>query len=144
MKRIVVINGPNLNLLGRREPEKYGKESLADIETRLTDLAETRGATITFFQSNVEGELVTAIQEAAGADGIILNAAAYTHTSVAIRDAVAAVATPTVEVHMTNVDAREEFRRLSMIAPVCRGTISGFGWESYRLALESFWLAPSP
>ena len=138
MKNIVVINGPNLNTLGKREPDKYGSRSLEEINSWLAEAARERGAELKFFQSNVEGELVTAIQEAEGADGIILNAAAYTHTSVALRDAVAAVSAPVVEVHLTNVDAREEFRRKSLISPVCVGSISGFGSLSYLLALESF------
>jgi 3-dehydroquinate dehydratase-2 len=141
MKQIAVINGPNLNLLGKREPEKYGSESLEDINRWLTSCAAKEDVHLRFFQSNVEGELVTAIQEAAGFDGIILNAAAYTHTSVAIRDAVAAVDAPAVEVHLTNVDSREDFRRTSLVAPVCRGTIAGFGKHSYLLALNSFFYA---
>ena len=142
MKRIAIINGPNLNLLGRREPEKYGRESLEDIQGWLREQVPEEAVFLRFFQSNVEGELVTAIQEAADFDGIILNAAAYTHTSVAIRDAVAAVKAPAVEVHLTNVDSREDFRRTSLVAPVCRGTISGFGKYSYLLALHSFFYEP--
>ncbi len=111
-------------------------ETLADIETKIRALADVLGCSVTFFQSNVEGELVTAIQEAGSADGIILNAAAYTHTSVAIRDAVRAVAAPVAEVHLSNVTWREEFRHTSLIAPVCRGLIAGFGGDSYLLALR--------
>ncbi|MDR2088274.1 MAG: type II 3-dehydroquinate dehydratase [Clostridiales Family XIII bacterium] len=135
MKRIAVINGPNMNLLGGREPDKYGAMSLAALNGRLAEMAAARGARCEFFASNSEGELVTAIQNAADADGIILNAAAYTHYSIAIRDAIAAVAAPVVEVHMTNVAAREDFRHSSVIAPVCRGSIAGFGAQSYALAL---------
>lgn len=135
MKTIMVINGPNLNLLGTREPDTYGTATLADIETMLQREAEKLGAACQFCQSNVEGELVTALQNARDCDGVILNAAAYTHTSVALRDAIAAIAAPVVEVHLSNVFAREEFRHTSLIAPVCRGSISGFGADSYRLAL---------
>jgi len=137
MKRIAVVNGPNLNLLGTREPDVYGAETLDDICARVRELAEALGATCSFYQSNVEGEIVTAIQQAGGCDGIILNAGAYTHTSVAIRDAVAAVAAPVVEVHLSNVMAREEFRHVSMISDVCKGVISGFGATSYLLALRA-------
>jgi 3-dehydroquinate dehydratase-2 len=136
--RILFLNGPNLNLLGTREPEKYGLLTLAQIETRVRTKAKVMGLTIEFQQSNLEGELVTWIQEAAGSfDVIVLNAAAYTHTSVALRDAIAAVKVPTIEIHLSNVFAREEFRHVSMIAPVCRGQISGFGVGSYELALEA-------
>jgi 3-dehydroquinate dehydratase-2 len=142
MKKIAVINGPNMNLLGRREPEKYGAASLAELNEKLAKKAAALGAHCEFFDSNSEGALVTAIQDAADADGIILNAAAYTHYSIAIRDAIAAVDAPVVEVHMTNVAAREDFRRVSVIAPVCRGSITGFGAQVYMLALyalaESF------
>ncbi|MDR1815979.1 MAG: type II 3-dehydroquinate dehydratase [Clostridiales Family XIII bacterium] len=137
MKRIAIINGPNLNLLGTREPDKYGTETLDTIRDRILGLASELGVQCAFFQSNVEGELVTAIQQAGALDGIILNAGAYTHTSVAIRDAVAAIATPVVEVHLSNVMAREEFRHISMISAVCKGVISGFGAESYLLALRA-------
>ncbi|MDR1192922.1 MAG: type II 3-dehydroquinate dehydratase [Peptococcaceae bacterium] len=137
MKTIVVINGPNMNLLGRREPEKYGAATLAAISEALAREAAQLGARCEFFQSNAEGELVTALQEAGGADGVILNAAAYTHYSVAIRDAIAAIPAPVVEVHMSNVYAREEFRHHSLLAPVCRGVIAGFGAGSYSLALRA-------
>jgi 3-dehydroquinate dehydratase-2 len=135
MKKIVVINGPNMNMLGTREPEKYGAMSLAALNEKLAARAAARGAHCEFFHSNAEGELVTAIQKAADADGVILNAAAYTHYSIAIRDAIAAIKAPVIEVHMTNVAAREDFRRRSVIAPVCRGSIAGFGAQSYLLAL---------
>ncbi|MDR3304788.1 MAG: type II 3-dehydroquinate dehydratase [Clostridiales Family XIII bacterium] len=137
MKTIAVINGPNLNLLGEREPERYGGETLSGINARIAAAAAGLGADCTFFQSNVEGEIVTAIQRAGGADGIILNAGAYTHYSIAIRDAVSAVSAPVAEVHLSNVAAREEFRHTSVIAPVCRGIIAGFGGDSYLLALRA-------
>lgn len=135
--KILVLNGPNLNLLGAREPQHYGVQTLADIEKMLTDEANALGVEVGFFQSNIEGELVDAIQKAVGVyDGILLNAAAYTHTSVALRDALAAVKLPTVEVHLSNVLSREEFRHTSLIGAVCVGSISGFGADSYRLALH--------
>jgi len=135
MKHISIINGPNMNMLGQREPEKYGIETLESINKRIAREAEIVGATCAFFQSNAEGELVTAIQLAADADGVILNAGAYTHYSIAIRDAIAAIPAPVVEVHMSNVQAREDFRKVSVIGPVCRGSITGFGADSYLLAL---------
>jgi 3-dehydroquinate dehydratase-2 len=124
-----------MNLLGKREPEKYGSMSLDELNGRLSEKARALGADCEFFQSNAEGELVSAIQNADGADGVILNAAAYTHYSVAIRDAIAAIKTPVVEVHMSNVHAREEFRQKSVIAAVCAGSVAGFGADSYLLAL---------
>ncbi len=134
--RILVIHGPNLNLLGTRERDVYGTRTLGDINAMLTDEAKKHGVTLTCVQSNSEGELVDAIQGARGnADAIIINPAAYTHTSVALRDAIAAVEIPTIEVHLSNVYAREEFRHRSHVAPVAVGQISGFGAESYRLAL---------
>ena len=136
--RILFLNGPNLNLLGTREPEKYGRLTLADIEARVRAKAAGMGLDVEFRQTNIEGELVTWIQEAQGRfDVIVLNAAAYTHTSVAIRDAIAAVQVPTIEIHLSNVHAREEFRHVSLIAPVCRGQIAGFGAGSYELALDA-------
>ena len=135
MKKIAIINGPNLNLLGEREPLVYGQDSLDEINGRLAREAETLGVSLSFFQSNVEGEIVTAIQNHRHDDGIILNAGAYTHTSVAIRDAISAITAPVIEVHISNVHAREEFRRVSLIAPVCKGSICGFGEGSYVLAL---------
>lgn len=136
--RLLYLNGPNLNLLGTREPEKYGRTALAEIESQVRARAATHQATIDFRQSNLEGELVNWIQEARGQfDWIILNAAAYTHTSIALRDAIAAVQVPTIEIHLSNVHAREEFRHKSLIAPVCRGQITGFGANSYLLALEA-------
>jgi 3-dehydroquinate dehydratase-2 len=134
---ITVINGPNLNMLGAREPDKYGLATLEEINKLVRETADELGVTCEFFQSNSEGELVSAIQRAGRSDGIILNAGAYTHYSIAIRDAIAAIAAPVVEVHISNVHAREEFRRISVIAPVCRGVISGFGPNSYVLALRA-------
>lgn len=131
----MIINGANLNLLGSRQPEIYGRESFEDYLGALR--ARYSGIIIDYYQSNIEGELVDAIQRADGLyDGIILNAGGYTHTSVVLRDAVAAISTPVVEVHISSILAREEFRHVSMIAPVAVGTIMGFGMESYRLALE--------
>jgi 3-dehydroquinate dehydratase-2 len=137
MKRIVIINGPNLNMLGEREPGVYGADTLDGINGWLSAEAEKLGVEVDFFQSNVEGEIVTAVQEAGSADGIVLNAGAYTHYSIAIRDAISAVKAPVVEVHLSNVYAREDFRHVSVIGPVCKGSISGFGKDSYLLALRS-------
>ena len=135
MKKIVIINGPNLNLLGQREPEIYGSEGfdafLAQLRSQFTDV------TIDYFQSNIEGELINAIQEAgASANGIILNPAGYTHTSVAIGDAIAAIQIPVIEVHISNVHAREEFRKLSHVSAKAKGTIAGLGLDGYTLALQ--------
>jgi 3-dehydroquinate dehydratase-2 len=136
--KILFLNGPNLNLLGQREPEIYGSTTLADIATWVRERAADFEAEIDFKQSNIEGELVNWIQEAQGkADVIVLNAAGFTHTSVAIRDAITAVAIPTIEIHLSNVQAREEFRHTSMIAPVCSGLIAGFGANSYVLAVDA-------
>ncbi len=136
--KILFLNGPNLNLVGQREPEIYGHQTLADIEQAVRAKAAKLGAEIDFRQSNLEGELVDWIQQAKGKFGaIVLNAAAYTHTSLALRDAVSAVGIPTIEVHLSNIHAREEIRHKSMIAPVCRGQILGFGPHSYVLALEA-------
>ena len=133
--KILIINGANLNLLGRRQPEIYGRESFEDYLGALR--ARYPEHTIDYYQSNIEGELVDALQRAEGCyEGVVLNAGGYTHTSVVMRDAVAAIATPVVEVHISSILAREEFRHASMIAPVARGTIMGFGMESYRLAVE--------
>lgn len=138
LMKILVLNGPNLNLLGTREPEVYGTTTLADIEHAVRAKAKDLSATVDFKQSNHEGELVEWIQSARDAyDAILLNAGAYTHTSVALRDAIAAAETPTIEVHLSNIYAREAFRQTSLIAPVCRGQISGFGQFSYLLALEA-------
>jgi 3-dehydroquinate dehydratase-2 len=124
--------------LGQREPEVYGRATLADIEAKVRERAGHLGMGIEFRQSNIEGELVAWIQEARGNfDAIVLNAAAYTHTSIALRDAISAVGVPTIEIHLSNVHAREEFRHRSLIAPVCRGQITGFGVHSYVLAVEA-------
>lgn len=136
--RILFLNGPNLNLLGEREPEVYGHTTLADIETEVRKLAVVRGVEVEFRQSNWEGQLVDWIQGARGKfDALVINAGAYTHTSIALRDAIVAAGVPAVEIHLSNVHAREKFRRHSMIAPVCRGVISGFGARSYLLGLEA-------
>jgi len=136
--KILLIHGPNLNLLGRREPGVYGHQTLPQINERLEEAAEKMSAELKIFQSNSEGKIVSFIGENADwADGIIINPAAYTHTSVAIRDAIAAVHLPTVEVHLSNVFKREEFRHFSYISPVATGIICGFGPEGYVLALEA-------
>ena len=136
--KLLFLNGPNLNLLGQREPEVYGHTTLADIEKQVRARGTTHGVEVDFRQSNLEGELVAWIQEAKGKfDVIVLNAAAYTHTSIALRDAISAVAVPTIEIHLSNIHAREEFRHKSLIAPVCVGQISGFGPNSYILAVEA-------
>lgn len=136
--KLLILNGPNLNMLGTREPGVYGRQSLADIERMVRDHASRLGAEVEFRQSNHEGELVTWIQEAREAyDAIILNAGAYTHTSVALRDAIVAAGVPTIEVHLSNIHAREEFRHRSLLAPVCMGQISGFGAVSYVLGVEA-------
>jgi 3-dehydroquinate dehydratase II len=138
MPAVHVINGPNLNLLGAREPETYGSTTLGDIEARLRKLCGGRGLELTFRQSNCEGDLVTWIQEAGQAGiPVILNAGAYTHTSIALHDAIRAAKTDVVEVHLSNVHARESFRHHSFIAPVARGVVLGFGARSYELALEA-------
>jgi 3-dehydroquinate dehydratase II len=136
--RILFLNGPNLNLLGQREPEVYGNTTLAQIETQVHQRASQLGAEVEFRQSNLEGELVTWIQQAKGEfDVIVLNAAAYTHTSIALRDAISSVGIPTIEIHLSNIHAREDFRHRSLIAPVCQGQITGFGPYSYILAVEA-------
>ena len=133
--KILVINGANLNLLGRRQPEIYGRESFEDYLGALR--ARYSEHTIDYYQSNIEGELVDALQRAEEAyDGVVLNAGGYTHTSVVLRDAIAAISVPVVEVHISSILAREEFRHISLIAPVAKGSIMGFGMESYRLAVE--------
>ncbi len=136
--RILFLNGPNLNLLGQRQPEIYGRATLADIEATVRQRAAQHGAEVEFRQSNLEGELVSWIQQARHKfDVLVLNAAAYTHTSIALRDAIIAAEIPTIEIHLSNVYGREEFRHKSMIAPVCYGQIAGFGAVSYVLAVEA-------
>ena len=137
-KSVLVLNGPNLNLLGTREPEIYGATTLADIETKCRDLAGSLDLEIDFVQSNHEGELIDTIHQSAGRhNGIVFNAGAYTHTSVALHDALKGVALPCVEVHLSNTFAREEFRHNSYISPVALGVICGFGTTSYLLALQA-------
>lgn len=135
--KILLINGANLNMLGTREPEKYGNKTLADIENSVIQKGKTLGVEVATWQSNIEGEIVEKIQQALGVyDGILINAGGYTHTSVVIRDAIASVNIPTIEVHMTNIHAREEFRHTSLLSGVCKAIIAGFGEESYLLALD--------
>ena len=139
MFSLLVLNGPNLNLLGTRQPDIYGKTTLADIEDLCRQTASELGFSIAFMQSNQEGELVDAIHAARGKhNGLILNAGAYSHTSIALMDAISSCEVPTVEVHLSNIHAREDYRHKSYIAPVAVGQICGFGPESYRLAIMSF------
>ncbi len=134
---MLILHGPNLNLLGTREPEIYGSVTLEEINRRLQTAGAEQGVEIRCVQSNSEGALIDVIHDARDwAEGIVFNPGAYTHTSYALRDAISAVGLPTVEVHLSNVDAREEFRRRSVIAPVCVGRVAGFGWYSYVLGLE--------
>ncbi len=136
--KILVINGPNLNLLGKREPQIYGAETLEDINRRIAALAVELGVEVAFFQSNHEGELVQKIQDAMGAyQAIVLNPGAYTHTSVALRDAISSTGIPTIETHISNIYKREEFRHHSYISGVAAGQIAGFGPDSYLLALRA-------
>lgn len=139
MPRVLVVNGPNLNLLGSREPEIYGTDTLETLNKRLSDLAKEIGLELMFFQSNHEGEIIDFIQkQASTAIGMIINPGALTHYSIGIRDAIAGVKIESVEVHLSNTSAREEFRTRSVIAPVCRGQIAGFGFYGYAMALSYF------
>ena len=138
MKKILVVHGPNLDLLGRREPKVYGRTTLKEIDKNLRTLAKKNKVSLTIVQSNHEGEIVDLIGSSRGKfDALLINPAAYTHTSVAIRDAIAASGLKTIEVHLSNIHAREEFRQTSLIAPVCVGQISGFGADSYLLGLQA-------
>jgi 3-dehydroquinate dehydratase-2 len=138
MNKILVLHGPNLNLLGTREPQLYGSLTLAEIDQRLVQAGAELDLEVHTMQSNHEGILIVSLHEAREwAAGVVFNPGGYTHTSVALRDAVIAIAIPVIEVHLSNIDAREEFRRTSLIAPVCKGRIAGFGWHSYWLALHA-------
>ena len=135
---ILIINGPNLNLLGKREPGIYGNDSLSDIQNEILSLAKELDIDVEFYQSNHEGGIIDALHNAMDEnDGVILNAGTFTHYSYAIRDAIAAIKIPVIEIHMSNIHAREEFRHTSVIAPVCKGSIAGFGKNSYLLALRA-------
>jgi 3-dehydroquinate dehydratase-2 len=137
-EKILVLHGANLNLLGKREPGIYGIKTLAEINQALVDLGQELDLDVTCQQFNGEGQLVTALQQADDwACGVLFNAGGYTHTSVVLRDAIAAISIPVIEIHLSNTQAREEFRRRSLIGPVCKGTIAGFGWYSYVLGLRA-------
>jgi 3-dehydroquinate dehydratase-2 len=135
---VLVLHGPNLNLLGEREPEVYGSMTLSELNNNLIDYGRSLGLEVLCHQSNHEGRLIDLLQEARiSTKGVAFNAGGYTHTSVALRDAISAIRIPVVEVHLSNIFAREEFRHTSLISPVCKGVISGFGWQSYHLALQA-------
>lgn len=138
MKNILIIHGPNLNLLGTREPDVYGSLSLNELDKRLINFGEGIGVEISTMQSNLEGEIINMLHQAVSTvHGVVINPAGYTHTSVAIRDAIAAIDLPVIEVHLSNVYAREAFRQTSLLAPVCVGKITGFGWRSYTLGIQA-------
>jgi 3-dehydroquinate dehydratase II len=136
--RVLILHGPNLNLLGTREPEVYGTLTLAEIDARIRERAAQLGVEVETAQANGEGELIDRIQSARDTfDAIVINPGGYSHTSVAIRDAIAGIGVPTVEVHLSNPSAREDFRRVDLVAGACRGVVAGFGWRSYVMALEA-------
>ncbi|WP_318614995.1 type II 3-dehydroquinate dehydratase [Sporosarcina sp. YIM B06819] len=140
--KVLILNGPNLNRLGKREPGIYGAETLEDIERKLDVFAAQQGVELAFFQSNVEGALIDKIHEAedSGLDGIVFNPGAFTHYSIALRDAVASIQVPVIEIHISNIHSREPFRQTSVIAPVCVGQLSGFGTDGYTLAIQALLL----
>src|SRR4051812_13837662 len=138
MPSILILHGPNLNLLGTREPETYGRMTLEDINAKLVEYARELGVDVRCLQSNHEGALIDALHDARSwAAGVVFNPGGYTHTSVALRDAITAISIPVIEVHLSNVYAREEFRHTSLVSAVCKGKISGFGWQSYMLGLKA-------